>query len=534
MAEETLDAWSYHLGEPSPHPGELRARIGAGTLPDAIARTARRVPHSPAVSVGERLVTHGELDALTRSFAFNLGRLGLKPGLRVLLVASPGIEEIAAYLGVLRLGATAVLAGPSLTATEFSQLQDAAAASWLVGSGASLATYAGAAPPGLEEIVGLRPEDKDVASSFIGEFDEGDLQATLAVDPHSAAILAFTSGTTGSPKATPLSHANLLSSVRSAMLAWRWSERDHLVHSLPISHQHGLSGIHATLLSGSRLTLIPRFDPGSTLDAVVGGGATVHFGVPTVYQRILERLGDRAHGLSVLRLATSGSAPLPVTVADRYHKVVGVRILERYGTTESGLNLSNPHDGPRVPGSVGTPLPGVEVAIADDSGEPSDPGETGEILVRGPQVFSGYEGVAVAAQPFLHGWFRTGDLGSVDLRTGYVRVVGRTKEVIITGGMNAYPREIEDALRGHPDVSDAVVVGVESSEWGEEVVAVVTPASVDTSRLAEFASERLAGYKRPKRIVAVASLPRSAVGKVDHERILRLIGPSASGLASDE
>jgi malonyl-CoA/methylmalonyl-CoA synthetase len=360
----------------------------------------------------------------------------------------------------------------------------------------------------------------------------GDYMPAEAIDPGSTAVLAFTSGTTGRRKPTPLSHRNLLASIQGAMQAWRWSRHDHLVHSLPVSHQHGLSGLHATLLAGSQATLLGSFDPESTLE-VVGEGATIHFGVPTIHERLLDGLGDRARLLSSLRISISGSGPLSVALFHRYREEVGVPLLERYGTTESGLDVSNPYTGPRVAGSVGIPLPGVEVAIVDESGEVAATGDSGEIVIRGPHVFSGYEDVEQWEQPFIGDWFRTGDIGAFE-GSGHLRILGRAKEVIISGGMNVYPREVEDVLRNDPGVNDIAVVGVPSGRWGEEVVAFVTPSTADASALMEAAVRRLAPYKRPKRVITTDHLPRNAVGKLQTAKLIEMIPSADPDVPPDE
>lgn len=520
----TLAAWAEHAGR-RVHESDLRAALGRGSLPEAFAEIARQRSSLVAITVAGETVTHGDLDWMASRAASSLARFGVGADRRVMLIAEIGIEEIAAYLGVLRLGATLVLANPSLTESELAKLARASEASLIVGSDAGLRRVVGAELPVVEEIVGLRASDSDSASAMLGDVADHPLHSVVPIDSDSSAVLAFTSGTTGLPKPTPLTHRNLLASIRGVMMAWRWGPQDHLLHSLPISHQHGLSGLHATLLAGSRCTLLGAFDPESTLDTIMNDGATVHFGVPTVYQRLLVGLGTRAVELSRLRLATSGSGPLPEEIEQRYHAVVGQRLLERYGTTESGLDVSNPYEGRRVGGQVGLPLPGVEIALVDPSGEIVEGGEVGEVLVRGPQVFSGYIGLPDSKQPFLGDWFRTGDLGVLDPETGYLRIVGRTKEVIITGGMNVYPREVEDVLLSHPDVDDVAVVGADSNRWGEEVVAVVSPANLDPTSLIRFAARRLAPYKRPKRVVAVDRVPRNSVGKPDREAIVALVPP---------
>lgn len=522
----TIEAWSVHTGSRVEDPDRLRSSLSHGSLPEEISKVARRVPNSVALSIGGDDITHGEIDRLAGLNAATLVRLGVGPGARVMLIADVGIEEIAAYLGVLRLGATVVLANPSLTPGEMGELQQSSESGWLVGSGLALESAERGGSNWIE-VVGLRGPDQKSASTLINRGEE-ELLPSRSVDPRSPAVLAFTSGTTGLPKAAPLSHSNLLASVRGVMTAWRWRRSDHLVHSLPISHQHGLSGVHATLLAGSRATLLGSFDAEETLETVVDSGATVHFGVPAIHQRLLEKLGVRAGGLSGLRLAVSGSGPLPEELARTYEDLVGQRLLERYGTTESGLDVSNPYDGLRVPGQVGLPLPGVELAVVDPTGNVCEQGEVGEVLVRGPHVFSGYLGVAAETQPFLGDWFRTGDLGVVDRDTGYLRIAGRSKEVIITGGMNVYPREVEDVLRNYPGVVDAAVVGVDSPRWGEQVVAVVAPRTVDRDDLMGYVSRRLAPYKRPKRLIPVDAVPRNDVGKIRKGDVLDLIPPDGA------
>jgi malonyl-CoA/methylmalonyl-CoA synthetase len=353
-----------------------------------------------------------------------------------------------------------------------------------------------------------------------------DLDAELPVGPPLAApspasddvaLLAFTSGTTGRPKGVPLTHGNLLASVRGVLEAWRWSVDDVLVHALPLSHQHGLSGVNATLLAGSRAALLSSFDPAELCATIARERATVLFAVPAMYDRLIawEGLGDA--DLTSLRLAVSGSAPLSPTLFERVAEALGQPPLERYGSTETGLSVSNPYEGPRKPGKVGLPLPGVELDIVDD-----------EVVLRGPQVFAGYEGrPEETAAAFLDGgWFKTGDLGRIDPEDGYLEITGRCKELIVTGGLNVSPREVELALEEHPAVARVVVVGVPSEEWGEEVVAVVVPAggaAPDAEALIARARERLSAYKCPKRVMLVDELPANRMGKVQRDAIVELI-----------
>jgi len=384
-----------------------------------------------------------------------------------------------------------------------------------------------AAGPGLDRLAAASTRESRLRAVL--SLDElaapgGELMSARSVEPAppqpgTPAILAYTSGTTGRPKAVPLSHPNLLASVRAVMLAWRWEPDDVLVHALPLFHQHGLGGLHAALLSGSKTVVRSRFDPADLCGAIAAERASVLFAVPSIYLRLVEWEGIERADLTGVRLLVSGSAPLSPALAERVALLVGQPPLERYGLTESGLDVSNLYDGNRRVGLVGLPLPGVELEIASEKGEVLQPGQDGEIVLRGPQVFDGYRGDSSAAALAFHpgGWFRTGDVGRIDPADGYLQITGRLRELIISGGMNVYPREVELALEEHPDVGRVAVVGVPSERWGEEVVAAVTPApdgSPTEAELLDFARGRLAAFKCPKRILIVEELPVSSLGKV--------------------
>lgn len=439
MLEWSRAAWRRHL----PNVPDINAfvrRLGDGTIHGLAHATAIAYPDKLAVRIGDESITHGELDALAAQH-----RRSIKAGDRVLIAAPPSVQWVAEYLGILQAGGVAVPTNPAYTEAERDALaQASSSASW---------------------------DERDGADAV--------------------ALLAFTSGTTGKPKAVPLTHRNLLTSIRAAMAAWRWRRYDILVHALPLFHQHGLGGLHATLIAGSSLHLLPRFDPEELLRATEK--ATVLFAVPTMYQRLEGRSGSQ------LRLCISGSAPLSRAIAKHAEDVLGRAPLVRYGTTESGLGTSQVISDPPAD-TVGIPLPGVELRLGDD----------GEIQLRGPQV----------ATAFLEkdGWFRTGDVGRLDEATGQLVIDGRIKEMIITGGMKVYPREVEVALESHPDVAEAAVAGVASERWGEQVTAwvVLKPgASFDAGSIVEHTGTLLAPYKRPKEIKLLESLPRNHVGKID-------------------
>jgi malonyl-CoA/methylmalonyl-CoA synthetase len=403
---------------------------------------------------------------------------------------------VTAHLGALRLGLVVVPANTAYREREVAHLVTDAAPAAAVVDDADRAAWVRRAAGGDVVVVGPGVDLPD------GGGDHLDLDTAAPSDP---ALLGYTSGTTGAPKGAVLSHANLLATSEAVRLAWRWGTDDRLVLALPLFHLHGLGvGLHGTLLAGASAVLLPRFDPDAVLDAARHHEATLFFGVPTMYSRLAAspRLGELAR----LRLCVSGSAPLPPAVFERVAAGSGQRPLERYGMTETGMNVSNPHDGERRPGTVGFPLPGVDLRLAPD----------GEIRVRGPNVFSGYwRDQAATDEAFDDGWFRTGDVGELDAG-GYLRIAGRRKELIITGGLNVYPREVEDVLLTHPAVGDVAVTGTADEEWGEVVTAWVVPAGdpPGEEELLAHAADGLAPFKCPRAVYFVESLPRNALGKL--------------------
>ncbi|HWJ96587.1 MAG TPA: AMP-binding protein, partial [Acidimicrobiales bacterium] len=415
---------------------------------------------------------------------------------RMLLSAGASTELVVAHGAALRLGLVVLPANTAYRERELAHLVRDAAPSLAVVDDAERGRWVEAAAEAPIVITG-----PDVA------LPDGPDPAWLdGVGPDDPALLAYTSGTTGAPKGALLTHANLLSSVEALGLAWRWTPEDRLVLPLPLFHVHGLgAALHGALTAGGSVVLRRSFDAVDTLDAVAAHRGSLVFGVPTMWSRLAAtgRLGE----LAALRLGVSGSAPLDPGLHAAVAAETGHALLERYGMTETVILTSNPYDGDRRAGTVGRAIPGVGLRLAE---------ATGEIEVRGPNVFSGYwQRPDANAASFRDGWFATGDVGSFD-GDGYLRIVGRTKELIISGGSNVYPREVEDVLRTHPAVHDAAVVGVPHPEWGEQVVAAVegSGSSADVEVLLALARSELAPYKRPKRIVFVEALPRNALGKV--------------------
>ncbi len=517
--------WRIHGADPgsgglSPWPaaapaGTGIAAPGPATIPDLAAASARRVPDRVAVSVDGQPVSHGRLDAEARQAAAWLGAR-LAPGERMLLAAGSSLGFLRWYLGALRAGVVVVLANPGYTAAELEHLVADSGARLAVadpGPAQRLATVTRLA--GLE-IVAAGDFPGDVPGETSGAPPSGE---TSGVPPSAEdiALLAYTSGTTGRPKGVPLTHRQLAASIQGAMAAWRWTDADVLVHALPLFHQHGLGGVHATLIAGSSAHLLSRFDPAELIATVRAKGATVLFGVPASYQA-LQEASDGPLLLGSLRFAVCGSAPLSPALAARLPRLLGQLPLIRYGTTESGLDVSNPL-GAAQPDTVGVPLPGVECRVWAMDQE-ARPGTDGEIQVRGPQVFAGYwhDDQATAAAFTPDGWFRTGDIGIIDPATGHLVIRGRIKELIISGGLNVYPREVEIVLERHPSVAEAAVAGLPHPRWGEQVTAWVVPhpgATVSQAELMAHARTLLAAYKCPKEVFALAALPRNQLGKLN-------------------
>ena len=467
--------------------GALRRRLRAGTLPDALLPPGRDV----VLRLGGRNVTRDELRTEAEQVAGGLRGLGIETGDRVALYAANSLEWIAAYLGVQRAGACVVLMNPDYHSAE---------AQHILGDSEPALVIADQQRAQIVTKLGLRTVPVEA-------LPHGPVPAMPPIDSQSPAAILYTSGTTGRPKGAVIDHGNFLAQGRGALEVWRWTSRDVLVHALPLFHLHGLGmGLHGTLLSGGSAVLVP-FTPEKVMHELTHGG-TMFFGVPSMYQRLCDWLEQHPTDLSHVRVFVCGSAPLPPALFERCTRLLGQAPVERYGITEGGIVVTNPYDGPRQPGRVGHPFPGVEVRL----------GELDEVLLKGGQVFTGYwRNPQATAEAFTSdGFFRTGDVGEIG-DDGTLAIRGRIKELIITGGFNVYPREVELVLETHPAVQEVAVAGVPSDRWGEEVTAFVVPSGrgdLVESEIIAFANERLASYKCPKRVVAVDKLPRNAMGKV--------------------
>jgi len=355
------------------------------------------------------------------------------------------------------------------------------------------------------------------------------------------AMILYTSGTTSRPKGVVTTHANITAQIMSLVEAWEWSAEDRIVLCLPLHHVHGIINVvSCALWSGATCEMLSRFDANAVWDRIASGGMTLFMAVPTIYVKLIaawdnaspERRAALTQACSKMRLMVSGSAALPVSTLERWKEISGHTLLERYGMTEIGMALSNPLRGQRVPGSVGKPLPSVEVQLVGENGEPVAPGTPGEIEVRGPSVFAEYWGKPGATRnAFREGWFRTGDTAVIE--NGVYRILGRTNlDILKTGGHKVSALEIEEALREHPAVAECAVVGIPDPEWGERVAAAVVLKGGDGLDLQSFrawAKDFLAPHKVPSRLLVLDALPRNAMGKTMKPAIATLFQTADAG-----
>ncbi len=483
-----------------------------------VERTARLHPGRLFLktSTGRAISYEGLLEGSAR-FAAALAQCGVGRGDRVAVRTEKSPDAVLLYVACLRLGAVFVPANPAGTAHEFAHvLDDAQPRLAVVSPGEHEALRARAGQAGL-----LRVET-------LGAHRQGSLAELAArsappalADTHvgqDVAAIVYTSGTTGRPKGAMLTRANLASNATVLAREWRFSGEDLLLHVLPLFHVHGLFvAINTVLASGAGLILMPKFDGGATVAQLAG--ATVFMGVPTHYTRLLQEPGLDRHSSASVRLFVSGSAPLLPETLREFQERTGHTILERYGMTETLMNTSNPYAGPRVAGSVGPTLPGISVRVREqESGTPAAADVIGALEVRGPNVFAGYwrDPDKTRAEFTADGWFRTGDLARIDAG-GYVWIVGRAKDLVISGGFNVYPKEVEAELNALAGVAESAVFGVPHPDFGEGVTAAVVLKAgtvLTEPELIEAVRGRLSAYKVPKRVLLLAELPRNTMGKV--------------------
>ena len=469
-----------------------------------------------------QVITHQDFLATSAQIANAIAQIGLKPGDRVAVQVEKSPEALMLYAACTQAG---LIFLPLNTAYTVDELRY-----FIENSGAALIVCDGKSEEKLTEVarsLNTRVETlnadgggtiMDIAKLMPIDFTTVDRKGD------DIAALLYTSGTTGRSKGAMLTQDNLLSNAQTLAKEWRFTADDILLHALPIFHTHGLFvATNVTLAAGGSMIFIPKFD----LDQIVGRihEATTMMGVPTFYTRLLDDERFTKELTAHMRLFISGSAPLLAETHVRFEKRTDHRILERYGMTETNMNTSNPYEGERRAGTVGFPLPGVELKITNpDNGETLPNGKIGEIEVRGPNVFKGYWQMPekTAAELREDGFFLTGDLGKID-KDGYVHIVGRNKDLIISGGYNIYPKEIELVLDDQPGVLESAVIGVPHPDFGETVLGVIVSendTSPDIDVLMEAVHHSLARFKHPRKLIVLKELPRNTMGKVQ-KNILR-------------
>ena len=472
-------------------------------------RGAGQAPALICPADGQQDVSYRGLLAEVNQTAGALASVGVGPGDRVLAQVDKTPGAVALYLACLKVGAIYAPINTAYTAPEVAYfLDDAEPTLFVTGTVDRVPEHCSA------RVEALHANGDGSWAERVGAAEPA--ADTVARSDDDIAALVYTSGTTGRSKGAMLTHANLLSNAETLCTYWGWQDDDVLLHALPIFHVHGLFvALHCAFLRATPVIFLPAFD----VDAIMAElpRSTVLMGVPTFYTRLLARADFDAEACRNMRLFISGSAPLTEQTFVEFEARTGMCILERYGMSETSMNTSNPLDGRRLAGTVGFSLPGVETRIADESGGLVPRGGIGGIEVRGPNVFQGYWRMPEkTAEEFrADGFFMTGDLGTMDAE-GRVAIVGRAKDLVISGGYNVYPKEVEALLDEMPGVIESAVIGVPHADFGEGVVAVLVTGGtdIDTEQVERFLAGRLARYKQPKRVVSVDELPRNAMGKV--------------------
>ena len=484
-------------------------------LASTVTESAESRPANVAVRLGGIELTYAELNDRSARMATLLREKGLQQGDRVGVMLPNVLEFPIAYYGALRAGGVIVPMNVLLKRREIAfYLEDSGAKLLLAWHGFGDEARGGTADAGVE-MVEVEPES--LAELL------GDCEPTVELagtDEEDTAVILYTSGTTGKPKGAELTHFNL---SRNAEISHRTTseikEGDVVLGALPLFHSFGQTvSMNASLRVGATLTLLPKFDPGEALEIMQREGVTHFYGVPTMYGALLHHPGREDYDTSALRICITGGAAMPVEVLRGFEQAFGCELLEGYGLSETSPVASMNHPGrPRKPGSIGTPLQEVEMKVVDENDDEVAEGEVGEIVIRGHNVMKGYWRRPEATEEAMRGgWFHTGDMARVD-EDGYFFIVDRKKDLIIRGGYNVYPREVEEILYEHPKIREAAVIGVPHGEWGEEIGAAVVLHEGETltpEEVGEYVKERIAAYKYPRIVWFVDDLPKGPTGKI--------------------
>ena len=484
-------------------------------LASLLTESASRTPALPAIRLGDVELSYGELDELSARLAALLGEKGVGPADRV-GVMLPNVPEFPiAYYGVLRAGAVVVPMNVLLKRREIAfYLEDSGSKLLLAWHGFCAEAREGAADAGAE-LIEVEP------ASFAELLAEHEPAVGLhETEEEDTAVILYTSGTTGKPKGAELTHVNLFRNADvSSRTTSEISEGDVVLGALPLFHSFGQTvSMNASLMTGACLTLVPRFDPGEALATMQRDGVTHFYGVPTMYGALLHHPERESFDTSSLRICITGGASMPVEVLRGFEEAFGAKVMEGYGLSEtSPVACSNHPDKERKAGSIGTPIEGVEMQVVDENDQPVAQGEVGEIVIRGHNIMKGYWQRPDATEEAMRGgWFHSGDMARTD-EDGYFYIVDRKKDLIIRGGYNVYPREVEEVLFEHPKIREAAVVGVPHDEWGEEIGAAVVcheGEELAPEEVSAYVKERIAAYKYPRLVWFLDDLPKGPTGKI--------------------
>ncbi|MCK5539571.1 MAG: AMP-binding protein [Deltaproteobacteria bacterium] len=497
--------------------------------------------HQTAISYGDKpaIVFEGisysftNIDKEVGRYASVLKQLGIGPGIRVAFQLDKCMEFIFLHLANLSIGGITLPLNSGYQTDEVEYFLSDSESSLFVTDSKRYHTHL----PMLEKIgvkvAVINNETVTGAVNLRGLLEKVSTvteQHNFPTGDDDVAVICYTSGTTGRSKGAMITHRNLIANMLDLKNIWQWTENDILLHILPLFHVHGLFvALHGSLYAGSTVIMHERFEPDRTWRTMVEENCTMMMGVPTVYQRLMnewDKLPAKPD-LSSMRVFISGSAPLSINLFARFEKATGFRLLERYGMTETGMNTSNTYDPTgRKPGSVGFPLPGVSLRVIDGEGKDVVPGEIGEMLLKGDNVFKGYwQMPEKTKESFVDGWFRSGDLGYQDPDDEMrVYLSGRAKELIISGGYNVYPKEVETVLETHAAVKECAVVGLFDEDFGEKVTAAVVLQDgfdeINPAEIITFCRSKLAVFKCPKTIHFIDELPRNAMGKIQKNQLV--------------
>jgi len=496
------------------------------SIAGAFKKTFRKFPGKTSIELDGQTATFSEIDAATNKIANRLRGLGVEKGDRIAQYVPNSFELIYTTVSSFKLGAIVVPMNVAFKEKEIAYFLRDSEAKVIVTDAQRLPVLEGVLKdlPALEHIVVTDSCGQNggyISFSDLLDGDDSELDVDIADDD--GAFIFYTSGTTGKSKGALLTQKNVTSNLQALHEAWRWTADDLFLLTLPMFHIHGLGvGLCGSLYNGCSTIIRGKFNAANVLNTIHNQKVTLFMGVPTMYFRLLDVENCEKYDVSSMRLFVSGSAPLSKELFAKFHKTFGHRILERAGMSESMMNYSNPYDGERRPGTVGFPLPGVKARIVDENFNDVPTNVEGEIVIKGPNLLKEYwRNEEATRKSFKNGWFKTGDICKRDA-DGYISIVGRSKDIIISGGVNLYPREIEEVIESMPAVKEAAVVGVPDEEFGEAVKACIILEAGETLTAEEviaYCKKRLASFKKPKHVEFLDELPKNAMGKIVKDRL---------------